>query len=424
MERVSLGLLLAFAASLRAVEAIPMMRTGRMASNLTCTIGSHWDESERVTVDFDFFYAIGTTSDVRMFDLEQLLYTSIDQSLLWCFEIKQSKNDPTRRLGIVTFTPGTIDSFMETPCPQSLEGLVLSTGAIDCRVVRGAMRILAHPVDDVSYAIAGIRHGLKTAMDDGLGQNSEIDGLAFTSYLADTEPDLFLEESGDDLPVGIDAVGDAMTGETSDRSWGLFLGLGIPMVMFVLLAAYLAKRRSSIASSEVGHVELDEMKDSMFFLAGTGDHPNSFHEGLYHYTESGQQYLSTQCEDCINTRRDYFYAQDCAQRFAKARIGMGTIPEDAPYMSCRSGDESSGVSGSFIKGQPTESDVLQHLGGHGHNHKCNSSTCTRCHPAEGNAHQTVFLGLSGSLSNDSFDLFTDDEVVEAYLELVPDQAEV
>ena len=52
-------------------------------STLKCEIGFHRDETKLVSVDFEFIYAIGTTEQVSMFELEQLLYTSIDESLLF-----------------------------------------------------------------------------------------------------------------------------------------------------------------------------------------------------------------------------------------------------------------------------------------------------------------------------------------------------
>jgi hypothetical protein len=127
-----------------AVTSVPNRTDSFDLTTLQCQIGaatSHDDDhpsSELTNYDFEYWYAIGTDGDISMqtlFQVEQLLYTSIDQSILWCTEIQDSavtqnldvgnrkaQEDTTkesgevRRLGVVTFTPGVLDQYTECKC--------------------------------------------------------------------------------------------------------------------------------------------------------------------------------------------------------------------------------------------------------------------------------------------------------------------
>lgn len=101
-----------------------------------CDLGSdsYSHDVKRANLDFEFWYAIGTTNGVSMvdarklFEVEQLLYTSIHENVLWCTAIISGPNAtgagignrrrerqllPTPRLGPVTFTPGITDTVTE-----------------------------------------------------------------------------------------------------------------------------------------------------------------------------------------------------------------------------------------------------------------------------------------------------------------------
>ena len=117
------------------------------------------------------------------------------------------------------------------------------------------------------------------------------------------------------------------------------------------------------------------MMASDFVIVGTGDPPNSFHEGLYHYTQDGLRYLSTSCEACLETRRNTFYTDR----------GLPTIMEDRVYDNDNEDDNSE-----FIGVISPDSKDLgtRHLGIDVH--KCTSAMCTRCNP-KSDEHTVSFI---------------------------------
>eukprot|EP00977_Amphora_coffeiformis_P029541 scaffold41402_cov298-Amphora_coffeaeformis.AAC.1 len=103
-------------------------------------------------------------------------------------------------------------------------------------------------------------------------------------------------------------------------------------------------------------------------MVGTGDPPGSFHEGLYHYMGDGTRYLSTNCKDCLETRRNSFYTDD----------NLGTIPEDEEYADA--------IFGQSYYQDEEEEDEIQYLGhlvrgrsvARPNVHVCNSALCEHC----------------------------------------------
>lgn len=121
------------------------------ASNLKCQIGVERSNAEEdiASIDFEYWYAIGSTTKIidtmKMFKLEQLLYTNTEDDMVWCWEdINNNNNDGpvvasleegndsnrkrnlitkqkvlrkrlsssfSRKLGIITFTPGNEDKI-------------------------------------------------------------------------------------------------------------------------------------------------------------------------------------------------------------------------------------------------------------------------------------------------------------------------
>ena len=107
-------------------------------------------------------------------------------------------------------------------------------------------------------------------------------------------------------------------------------------------------------------------------IAGTGDPPGSFHEGLYHYMGDGTRYLSTNCRDCLETRRNSFYTDD----------NLGTIPEDEEYEDAIFG-QSYYLDEEEDEEEEDERPYLGHLvGGRSvarpNVHVCNSALCDYC----------------------------------------------
>ena len=186
--------------------------------------------------------------------------------------------------------------------------------------------------------------------------------------------------------------------QTDGSNLSLALGVGIPAILALIIAGFFVSRRQMAAArnlrlsdtgmygsaaSSVGNVLAAENRR----IAGTGDPPGSFHEGLYHYMSDGTRYLSTNCPDCLETRKNSFYTDD----------NLGTIPEDQEYEDVIFGhsyytqDEEEEVEEIEVLGGGT-STYLGHLV-RGHSvarpnvHVCNSALC----PCRKNQQATTFL---------------------------------
>jgi hypothetical protein len=70
-------------------------------SNKKCSIENNPASVVR-SVDFEFWYAVGLTNstvldDTGLFELEQMLYTSIDEQVLWCIS-REDRDDQVDKL--------------------------------------------------------------------------------------------------------------------------------------------------------------------------------------------------------------------------------------------------------------------------------------------------------------------------------------
>jgi hypothetical protein len=147
---------------------VPSLLGGVVEAMLKCNIEGTTGSSPSTkvattvfgSVDFEFWYAVGLTEstildDIRIFELEQLLYTTIDEDVLWCSsgeegvdqdQLVQSMEGEdteggggtsrTRRrslqadeassmveevggvIGPVLFTPGRKDEVTDSTCPR------------------------------------------------------------------------------------------------------------------------------------------------------------------------------------------------------------------------------------------------------------------------------------------------------------------
>lgn len=267
-----------------------------------------------------------------------------------------------------------------------MNDLINSTGATACRGVESVVRVNAHNVDNVDFMSAAILDALEDAINvKKVWQGwQHVAGLAFIYYLGDTYEQVYgdvpplvpivPDSNGDGNesvppldPVVPDSDGDG--DESSDGSTGallLLVGVGVPVAAgLVVLALIASRRRRSTMTSR----ELQDMLNSDFVLVGTGDPPGSFHEGLYHYMKNGTRYLSTNCEGCLETRRNSFYTDQ----------NLGTIMEDHEYQEnilvCADSKDLGRLSSTM--------DV----------HKCSSGTCGRCLPYS-RCGRTMFLPSS------------------------------
>jgi hypothetical protein len=265
-------------------------------------------------------------------------------------------------------------------CSSAVATLVESTGAENCTVVKGMMRILAHEVDNVDYLIASLRDHIEASMFDTAAFNGpETPNVVFMTYLGDNSDEALYEASAapSSSPSSSSSPTAAPTPEVvpTDNSVALIIGMTIPLVVGLIVAAlFIQKKRGTM--TEVGY---RDMMNSDFVLVGTGDHPTSFHEGLYHYMRDGTRYLSTRCEGCLETRKNSFYTDN----------NLGTIMEE---------EEFEDVTG--LGGKNSAMNV----------HKCRSALCNRC--TTGPENQTCFFAASSNnngiiISDDTHSLFTD-----------------
>lgn len=102
----------------------------RTAASITqCELVDERETNDLVSVSFEFWYAVGTQEPnvidnaTALFDLEQLIHTSIDAESLWCTIVAQDTTTTTgvrrrrqqesvHRLGVVTYTPGRPDQVV------------------------------------------------------------------------------------------------------------------------------------------------------------------------------------------------------------------------------------------------------------------------------------------------------------------------
>jgi hypothetical protein len=220
---------------------------------------------------------------------------------------------------------------------------------------------------------------------------------------ASLSPSLFIEDS---LPDAI--IDQGRASDENDRV-GIGLGVALAAVLILLILALLVSRHHIIINrkqrmSDVGLYSggllpiVGGLGDDDRRIVGTGDPPGSFHEGLYHYTDDGTRYLSTNCAGCLETRRNSFYTDD----------NLGTIPEDQEYEDAIFGSPPP-VYSSDDDSEVMRSSYLQHLVASGKIappdvHVCTSTMCTdpRCNNRNkpySPRQSTTFLGNPATWDN-------------------------
>lgn len=102
--------------------------------------------------------------------------------------------------------------------------------------------------------------------------------------------------------------------------------------------------------------ESQYMKHKTFLseFVGTGDHPNSYHAGAYHYTQNDHRYLSTRCEPCDITRRRLLGMSNSDSIDEESILGLISPNSKDIGKSCMCQDV----------------------------HRCTSATCERCRMEE------------------------------------------
>lgn len=266
-------------------------------------------------------------------------------------------------------------------CPEKFQDKIDETGATSCKILEGNVRVLAENGDSLEYLAASLRDTIEEALNEDQvwkQWGDEFPDVVFSCYAGDTYDDVFnpiVPDGGDGdgggmgvFPTNVGSEEEDDDDDDGGAGLAIVLGVGIPVATALIAASAIFARRERTVMTAEDHAST--FMDSNFVLVGTGDPPGSFHEGLYHYMRNGQRYLSTNCEGCVETRRNSFFTDDV----------LGTIMEDSQY------EESIliNVDSKDLGRNACTQDV----------HRCSSSTCIRCFPRDSS--KTTFVH-SGTL---------------------------
>ena len=92
------------------LDLIDVNRQAEISTDNTTT-------SPYMNIDVEYWFAIGTTAnkfdDLSLFQLQQHIYTSVDESNIWCTSTATSSSDNSNstavsRLGVITFIPAVV----------------------------------------------------------------------------------------------------------------------------------------------------------------------------------------------------------------------------------------------------------------------------------------------------------------------------
>ncbi|KAL3917524.1 MAG: hypothetical protein SGILL_004671 [Bacillariaceae sp.] len=165
------------------------------------------------------------------------------------------------------------------------------------------MTVIHHVTSDISLATASIYDAIQNAMNNSdtilLEGNDDYDNVTNVEWLGETEEDAINGGPNGLIPGAAEA---------RTRKVPVAYAVAVPLLILMALALFIARnktRRHALTPAQVR--ALDDGSDAMI---GTGDPPRSFHEGMYHYTRHGARYLSTNCADCIETKRNGFFTED------------------------------------------------------------------------------------------------------------------
>mmetsp|Transcript_18264 Transcript_18264/g.33947 ORF Transcript_18264/g.33947 Transcript_18264/m.33947 type:complete len:468 (+) Transcript_18264:129-1532(+) len=370
-----------------------------------------------------FYYAIESTVNITTSSvigrnlvrkLEDKLFYAINPSILWCYydegtnigkrNLLESSSldssahrrmtmDEARRLSIVTFSTSPEDEEAGVPCN-------FPTIAPNCIVMHGMMTVIHHVTSDISLAIASIYDSSEMAMNNSgtilLDGSEEFEGVTNVEWLGETLDDA--------TAGGPNGIGGGAAAADRGNTVPIAYAVSIPLLILLALALFVARnkaRRQALTPSQLMALE----NGNPDVLVGTGDPPRSFHEGMYHYTRHGARYLSTNCPDCIETKRNGFFTETDLETIHEGRYeSFEEISLVATNTSASTTTKDSKASSDHRKRRLVEaSDTAL---GVKHSsidvHQCTSTTCPICvyKPADvsfvGNVDQKGASGMFGS----------------------------
>lgn len=292
------------------------------------------ESSDEVTTDNSAGRAI-----IRM--LEDKLFRAIRPAILWCYfdeppsagrnllgdssfsqqggdlekghTFRKLTLDDARRLSIVSFSNSPEDDETPIDCNYATQD------DVHCIVMHGIVSIMHHETSDVRLAVASVYDSTQKAMDYseiffGLEDEESLVNITNIEWLGETEQDAINggpngygpnDGTNGTIGNGTIVVDVDESKEEEDENSMLAYALSVPILIVLAFALLLSKSKNKrkMKTKE----QLFAARSFHNVLIGTGDHPNSFHEGMYHYTQHGVRYLSTNCQTCIETKKNGFY---------------------------------------------------------------------------------------------------------------------
>lgn len=308
-------------------------------SSAICTADSgDGQEVEIVRTVVDYYYAIESTDKITTKDsigrtmirlLENKLFRSIRPAVLWCYfdepqntrrnllrDVadafdkgdhlrKLTLEEARRRLSIVSVSnnPDDEETTIECNFPTNHTG--------NCTVMHGKVTVMHHATSDVSLAVASIFDSTQKAMDYNeifipLDVDENAANITNIEWLGETEEEAI--NGGPIIVSDVPIIGEVNIDEIEQKENKqslLAYALTIPVLLLIAFALLVTKKKTKRKIKTREQVRAIRSFDDV--LIGTGDPPGSFHEGMYHYTCQGVRYLSTNCADCIETKRNGFF---------------------------------------------------------------------------------------------------------------------
>jgi hypothetical protein len=169
-----------------------------------------------------------------------------------------------------------------------------------------------HVTSDVSLAVASIYDSTQKTMDSGelfmlAKRDKDFFHVTNIKWLGETEQEAITagvvvvtggEKSVSAIVAGIQSVEEE---KSMSMAYAMSILLLVLLALILLFVGHRTRRKARLQEKLLALESFDNEN-----LVGTGDPPGSFHEGMYHYTRNGARYLSTNCHDCIETRKNGF----------------------------------------------------------------------------------------------------------------------
>jgi LPXTG-motif cell wall-anchored protein len=232
----------------------------------------------------------------------------------------------------------------------------------DGHVVQGFLSVEAREVDNLNSTIEAILYDMEEKMRNDTLLGKDIPHVTDVTYLGRSQEEV---ENPSEIP-GVAGVvyNSKKEGGKDDEDTFLVAGLctaALLLLLLLLLLIYRKKKKSDDQNNADRFLAIVDNPSDFHSLPGTGDPPGSFHHGVYHYMRDGQNYLSTNCFDCHETKT---LSNSDYGNVLPPPVTVESMDED-PYYDTVIAPPSKRVASDYT----------------GRNvHKCTSSTCQICLP--------------------------------------------